>query len=381
MREARTVLAQLVRERHQTLEEFAEYAEQYAREHGEPGSLGVRHLQRLAAGKGPNGRPLGPVRPATARLLEAIFDMNIDQLLAHPANNAASDEESELRRMLHTSRRVDRATIMLLRNHLTEARQLDRRYGAIVAYDEVRSKAQQVANLSAHCVTGGTRPTLSALASEFSTLAGWQALDLGKADAAWRHYELAKSAAREAGSTPCLTYAHAEQAFILLDIGDTPTAVDVLSNACAEARQACSPRLRAWLTAAHGEALAATGDRDRSLHAFDTAHSLLSDTEPSTEDPYVALDNTHLVRWRGHALARFGDTEAVTVLRDALDRHDRTFTRAETALRIDLATAFAATHDRDSAEAEAARARELANDIGSTRQQRRINRLTTAPHY
>ncbi|WP_132116517.1 transcriptional regulator [Actinocrispum wychmicini] len=39
----------------------------------------------MAAGRGPHGRPLGPVRPATARLLEQIFDLGIDQLLAPPA--------------------------------------------------------------------------------------------------------------------------------------------------------------------------------------------------------------------------------------------------------------------------------------------------------
>ncbi|MGP4017593.1 transcriptional regulator [Saccharopolyspora sp. 5N708] len=78
------MLEQKITERRQTLEEFAEYAETYAREHKEAGTLSVRHLQRLASGTGPNGRPLGRVRPATARLLENIFDVSIDQLLATP---------------------------------------------------------------------------------------------------------------------------------------------------------------------------------------------------------------------------------------------------------------------------------------------------------
>jgi hypothetical protein len=82
MRAFRTVLEQRIWERRQTLEEFAEYAEAYAREHGEPGTLGVRHLQRLVAGRGPRGQQLGPVRPATARLLESIFGTSVDELLA-----------------------------------------------------------------------------------------------------------------------------------------------------------------------------------------------------------------------------------------------------------------------------------------------------------
>lgn len=78
----RTLLEQLIWERRQTFEEFVEFAEEFAREHDEPGTLSVRHLGRLVAGAHPDGRPLGPVRPATARLLERIFGLRIDELLA-----------------------------------------------------------------------------------------------------------------------------------------------------------------------------------------------------------------------------------------------------------------------------------------------------------
>ncbi|WP_216213765.1 NUDIX hydrolase [Amycolatopsis aidingensis] len=81
---ARTLLEQLIRERQQTLEEFAEDAEKFAREHDEPGTLSVRHLQRLIAGTRPDGSPLGPVRPATARLLQRIFGLSVQELLSPP---------------------------------------------------------------------------------------------------------------------------------------------------------------------------------------------------------------------------------------------------------------------------------------------------------
>jgi hypothetical protein len=84
MRTFRTVLEQKIRERRQTIEEFAEFAQTFAREHGEPGTVSARHLQRLASGRGRGGRPLGEVRPATARLLERIFDLSVDELLAAP---------------------------------------------------------------------------------------------------------------------------------------------------------------------------------------------------------------------------------------------------------------------------------------------------------
>ncbi len=91
MHACRTVLEQQIRERRQTLEEFAEYAESFARDHGEEGTLSLRHLQRLVAGKGPNGQPLGALRPATARLLESIFGRNIDELLAEPAFRTSAE--------------------------------------------------------------------------------------------------------------------------------------------------------------------------------------------------------------------------------------------------------------------------------------------------
>jgi 8-oxo-dGTP pyrophosphatase MutT (NUDIX family) len=84
-RPARTVLELRIRQRRQTFEEFSEYVEVFAREHGEKGTLSTRHLQRLAAGFRPGGTPLGPtLRPATTRLLERIFDTNIEELLAAP---------------------------------------------------------------------------------------------------------------------------------------------------------------------------------------------------------------------------------------------------------------------------------------------------------
>ena len=67
----------------------------------------------------------------------------------------------------------------------------------------------------------------------------------------------------------------------------------------------------------------------------------------------------HLARWRGHALARFGHPDAITVLTDALNRLDPSFVRAETALRVDLATALAAGDKQDEARTHADQAARL----------------------
>lgn len=104
----RTVLEQKLKERRQTLVEFAEYAETFAREHKESGTLSVRHLQRLIAGHGPKGQPLGTLRPATARLLENIFGCSIDKLLGPPTQpTSTGSTTAELGQKLHDSSRED----------------------------------------------------------------------------------------------------------------------------------------------------------------------------------------------------------------------------------------------------------------------------------
>lgn len=89
----RTVLERKIRERRLTLREFVEFVETFARDHGEPGTLSFRHLQRLVAGRQPDGAPLGPLRPATTRLLERIFGMSINELLSPPAASQFSSQK------------------------------------------------------------------------------------------------------------------------------------------------------------------------------------------------------------------------------------------------------------------------------------------------
>jgi tetratricopeptide (TPR) repeat protein len=357
-----------------TFEEFVQHAEAFARDNHEPGTLSLRHLQRLTS-----GQPLGTLRPATVRLLEHLFGEPIAALLGPPKTTASNDGEdpaAELCQLLDAARRVDRSTITLLHQQLDAVRRLDRKLGAILVRDELKTKICQVERLAAHSLAPGTREPLAALLSEMHTLAGWQALDLGDISDSWQHYEQSRSTAAQSDSIAHQSHAAAEQVFVLIDAGATRQAVDLLDRARQRADQTAPEVLRAWLAAAHGEALAAHGERTASLYAFDQAAQLLPD-DPADERPYVALDAVHLARWRGHALARFGDPEATAVLTDALKRLDPSFVRAETALRVDLATALAATGDRDEARTHAHRADRLAAQVGSARQRRRIKTILT----
>lgn len=378
LRRPRTLLEKLIWERHETFAEFAEFATKFARDCGEPGTLSERHVKRLASGRGDGGKPLGLPKQATARLLERIFGVKIEDLLALPRDySAQAEDETEFRALLRASSRLDEAVLRILRNQLTMTRRLDRQLGAVLAHDEVVAKIEQVNKLRGHSVMPTTREQLAALLAELRTLAGWQALDLGKVPQAWQHYEEGKVAAKEPANPAFDAHTSAGQAFVLLDFEEPAAAVELMASIRRRVERKTGRLVRSWLAAAHGETLAAAGQRSESLRAFDHAAALLPDDAEQDDGPYLALDSVHLDRWRGHALARVGEPEAIGVLTDALSRLDPTFVRAETALRVDLATAFAAMSEREQARIHIDRAQALAADIGSVRQRRRLERLKT----
>lgn len=372
---ARTLLEQKIRERRMTFEEFADFAETFAVEHGESGTLSARHMQRLAAGKGEGGRSLGRPRPATARLLQRIFGTSIDRLLAPPDTKIETDAEAELQQRLHASAHVDQSVLALLHEQLTATRRLDRQLGAVVARDEVLAKVSQVTRLLDHSTTPATREGLAAHLSELCTLAGWQALDLGDRADAWRQYTLARTSAAESPDPAFAAHSAAGQSFTLIDLGQTKQAAELLAVTRTRAEKRTGRLMRSWLAAAHGEALSADQQWTESLRAFDAADSLLPDDRGTDEGPYVVLDPVHLSRWRGHALARIGEPSAVDVLTTALDRLDPTFTRAGVGLRVDLATALTFVGEREAANAHAATAAVQAAEIGSNRQLQRLAAL------
>lgn len=375
-RRARTLLEQLIRaERGETYEEFVAYAEEYARRNRLRGTLSLRHLVRLASGRKADGSPLGTPRPATVDLLERIFGVPIGELLAPPKNEPADRATVELRQRLNASRNVDLAVIDLLREQLDGLRRLDRQMGAIVTYGEVQEKVGQVRQLHSHSVSSSVRAALAGVLSELGALAGWQALDQYDIGRSWDHHELAKQAAREADLPGLLAHAVAQQAFVLSEVGEVHLAIAQLAEARNLVKRSAPRLLRAWLAAAHGEGLAAAGRRDDALRAFDAAGTLLPADPVDPTLPFLFLENVHLDRWRGHALTRLDDVEAVGVLTNALERLDPTFTRAETSLRVDLAVALGATGEHDGARAHVARAEMLATEIGSVRQQHRIRTL------
>jgi len=226
----------------------------------------------------------------------------------------------------------------------------------------------------------GQRTALAAALAEASALAGWLALDRGDHDQAWRHHERAKHAAREADSPVLLAHATAQEAFILVGLDDAESAATQVAHTRALAAR--GPTLMsAWLAAAHGETLAASGNRDGALRAFDDAQALLPADPVDPALPFVFLGGSHLDRWRGNALAQVGDAEAIDQLTGALAELPTSWVRARAGLLVDLAYAYAAAGNRDAAISHAREARAIARQINSDRQLRRLDRLLLPPGH
>jgi hypothetical protein len=121
---------------------------------------------------------------------------------------------------------------------------------------------------------------------------------------------------------------------------------------------------------------AAAGEEAACRHALDGAAQEISYGAASEDLPYLALNETHLARWRGNCLVMFGDPQTADELTAALAAMDNSFTRAEASLRCDLAAALHVRGEQGEAKRHLKKARELAQLTGSARQRRRIRDLS-----
>lgn len=369
---ARTLLGELIRQRRQTAEEFSADAERHAQQHGLNATLSPRHVQRLTAGQHTNGRPLGPLRPATQRLLEHMLNRPITELLSpphshHPETTRKPDNNAhELRTAIATSTRIDPGLIRLFQQHLNNIRNIDRQLGAAEVHNQLHEHIAHLTTRLNYSLTPNTRHSLAATLVDAHTLAGWLALDQTQLTKAWRHYEHAKTHARETESASLLAYSLAAQAVMLLDADEYRSAEQLIQLARANMDDATPGVLLAWLHGAAGEVHAANGNYDGSMREFDLASRTVRHDEPP-ELPFVILSVAHLGRWRGHALTYLDHRNAIPVLNSALRVLEPTFVRAELSIRLDLAQVLAGNGDPNGALYQLDHAHRLVTQCGSLR--------------
>ena len=252
-------------------------------------------------------------------------------------------------------------------------RRLDRQLGAAAIVDDSTHHLQRITCLKDASMTTANRRRLASAAGEVASLAAWQALDLGRPGAAWSYYCLATRAAREAGHRELHAYVVAETSYVLLFGGQVHEALSLVKRARHLAR-GTTPRLRAWLAAAHAEASAIAGNTVDALRALDQADEAFQQVEPGSGPRWLSyFDQTHLIRWKGHCLVLVGQPETtLAVLQEALDSVDATFVRARAGALVDLATLHLRQGEIDATCNVLGQAFRLARETQSTKNQRRI---------
>jgi hypothetical protein len=283
----------------------------------------------------------------------------------------ASNPADDLRHRIATARRVDMELIRQMQQQVHHIRLLDRRLGAPSLLEQTRTVITTLTELVTYSLRPSVRAALSAVLSDAGALAAWQALDVGAVQQAWGHYEVAKTAAREADSPVLLAHAMGEQVYTLHDLGRLTDALSLVRAARTLASRTGPRLLLSWLDAVEAETQAALAD-EQCRRTLDRSAALLPVDAHDPALPFIALDEVHHARWRGHCLAQLGDADAIDYLTDALGQMDATFVRAAAGLRCDLAQAFATRGELDEARKHLISARLLANQVGSVRQRRRI---------
>lgn len=313
------------------------------------------------------------------RVLRSIYGLTDRELFGEQpeAHSVLDDAYVELARRIEESKSVDLGMIDTLARQTELFRSWDRQMGAPSLADQLSAHISTLENALAYTVLPSARRPVARVLSGAATLAGWQALDVGGVDRAWRHYELARRTAAEAESPALMAHAMGEQAYVLVDAGKPELAYELIREAVTSAQGKAPRRVLAWLCAAEAEVAATLRQPDASHDALDRAAASLpgGDEMRDPEVPGVFLNDTHLTRWRGNVRTLLGEPEAIGELCTALDAMDGTFTRAEGSMRISLAEGYLASDKLNEAREQARLARSLASRTGSLRNRRRLERL------
>lgn len=294
---------------------------------------------------------------------------------ARGAQSETSTIDQQVRERLEVVS-IDQALVRLFRQQTQNLRLIDRKLGAHFLLAQGQAHVQQMHDLLRHSIPGPVRRNLARALAEAASLTGWQALDSGRMATSWHYYEIAKTAARESEDPVVLAHVSAEQIYVLLDTGRENEALAVIGTARKREEGELPPLLRSWLWAVEGEVRASLGQELPSQRALERAFALLPQRPDDPSLPFLMLDPTHLLRWRGHCLARLGHDEAIDDLTRALDGiAPLELGRAEAGLRTDLAVAYATRGDLTQARRQAQRATELSDRSGSVRQRARLTQL------
>lgn len=312
-------------------------------------------------------------------LFRSIYGLTDDELFGtEPLVSSAQQSEYDLfADRIASARAVGPEAAEVFAQQTDALRAADCHLGVGPVLDQMATHLSTLESALSHAIVPSVRRPLAAVLADAAAIAAWQALDIGAINRAWSYHEMARAAALEAQDVVLLTHAMAQQAMVLLEVGDVASARELAQVALDEAGTKVPQRFRAWLHAAEAEVCSVADDPSACRRGFDVAQELVPAGEDAVEPgmPFIILNASHLARWQGNAFARLGDPAAVEYLYRALDGNGAITSRAKAGLHCDLAAAHLQRGERDDASGHASRARKLARQAGSIRQQRRVDKL------
>jgi transcriptional regulator with XRE-family HTH domain len=233
--------------------------------------------------------------PEHARILLGVTSHPIPAAPTPDLSTPPEDQaQRDLLRQIASARNIDASIIQILHEETNTVRLLDRQLGAPAVAAKLETHIAHVSATLHHSLLPDRRQQLARVLADAAALAGWQAIDMGRLPAAWQHFETATAAAREADDQCLLAFAAGEQAFVLHDLGQPGEALDKVRAVYDQTHTAIPHQMRCWLRAAEAEMAAATRQPADCYRALDQASAEL-DHGPSGEDqPYLALNSTHL---------------------------------------------------------------------------------------
>ncbi len=310
-------------------------------------------------------------------LLGELYESTEAELgIAGATADGELDQQTSLRADVASANAVDDASLELLRTQLSATIALDARLGATAVTDALQGQLSHLERLLAHAVERTARRNLAELVVAASMLAGRIQRDMCRAALAWRHHERARLAAYDAESALLRGCAMAEQSQLLVDTGHDVLARGLIGRALEIAGPEAEGPTSAWLSARHGDVMAALGEPEESRSAYARARERLDADlriDISVPQMLITIDIRDLQRQRGHAshllLDQYG---AIADLEEALDGGGGTI-REVAGIHVDLAHAFSATERPSSARAHTTIARDITARIGSARLAARLN--------
>ena len=310
--------------------------------------------------------------PLYRRAFERIYQTSAELLGFAPADDTGRIEQ--LRTEAFDLYDVDAELVDLFESQTQGLRMLDRRLGTTGLAAQAQLHVTQIGEVLRRSI-GGQRPQLARALAAAAGLAGWQMLDRGDVRASWDLHDVARTAAQDCGDPVILAHVTAQSGNVLLDAGKPQEAGQLVAAAREQLDRRTPALVGAWLAAADAETAAAAGDTARTHQQLDAAATLLDRSDSGVDEfPYLMLNTAHLARWRGHCLARLGETEAIDYLTAALDGAGDSV-RAATGLHVDLAYALHRAGKHAAARDQVATATDMADRYGSARQRARLRRL------